>query len=63
LFISQKGMFSIQQHLLKIAFKSELIIYGAIMSVHSFISQKVMFSDVSLVSKTLNFKLSIRRSG
>gem|GEM_PF-3507824 len=63
MFISQKGMFSIQQHLLKIAFKSELIIYGAIMSVHSFISQKVMFSDVSLVSKTLNFKLSIRRSG
>lgn len=36
-------MFSIQQHLLKIAFKSELIIYGAIMSVHSFISQKGMF--------------------
>jgi len=36
-------MFPIQQYLLKIAFKSELIIYGAIMSVHSFISQKGMF--------------------
>jgi len=36
-------MFSIQQYLLKIAFKSELIIYGAIMSVHSFISQKGIF--------------------
>ncbi len=36
-------MFSIQQYLLKIAFKSELIIYGEIMSVHSFISQKGIF--------------------
>ena len=36
-------MFPIQQHLLKIAFKSEWIIHGTTISLHSFVSQKGMF--------------------
>ena len=49
-------MFSIQQHLLKIAFKSELIIYGAIMSVHSFVSQKVMFLSFDSNKNPIRFR-------
>lgn len=49
-------MFPIQQYLLKIAFKSELIIYGAIMSVHSFISQKGMFLSFDSNKNPIRFR-------
>ena len=49
-------MFSIHQYLLKIAFKSELIIYGAIMFVHSFISQKGMFLSFDSNKNPIRFR-------
>jgi len=36
-------LFSIQQHLLEIAFKSEWFTHGTTISLHSFVSQKGMF--------------------